>query len=294
MESLGVGRLAELDANDKMEVAQKEKGDRQISAFDEELRKLMEALESVEAEHALLTEEHTGGDCADKEQKGETICKRCSEGKACGDECISADKHCWYDAGCACMTSAADPPSFLQVGASAHPLREKLNKAKAAVKEVIHAEQEKIDNLKAQLATSQEDIEAAEEAKRVAEKKFTEEIETEKKTHARLTKDQDAAIAEEARLSALLAKQQGEGAEEVAKLVGELEEDIANLKKVIVETEHEKTSTMEAAAAAMLVLKDKHASEINDIVVEMQKLEAEKRDAQAKLDAITKTHGLSA
>jgi len=42
------------------------------------------------------------------------------------------------------------------------------------------------------------------------------------------------------------------------------------------------------------VLKDKHASEINDIVVEIQKLEGEKKVAQAKLDAISKTHGLSA
>lgn len=201
------------------------------------------------------------------------------------------------------MTSAADPPSFLQVDASdasqmvknhAHPLREKLNTAKAVVRKVIGAQQDKIDNLKAQLATSLQDIAAAEDAKLASEQKLEGEIAQEKETHDSLTAAQDAAMSEKARLTAQLDAQKTEGAEQVANLVAELEEGIQKLKNDIVEVQHQRSGMIETNAASMNVLKDKHTAQINDFDIEIQKLQHEKDDAQGKLDAIKDHHGLSA
>lgn len=307
-ETLEKKKEAGEDANAKMEKWERQKDARKIRAFDAQLQNLTGTLKLAEAELALLTEEHTGGYCVDKEQKGERVCSRCVQGKACGDTCISAEHHCWYDPGCACMASAGkDEDSFLQVDPSevdtanssesgesdTHSLHAKINKAKAQIREVVAAKIGQIDNLNAQLKTSLDDIAKAEDAKEEAEKRFTAEIDQEKEAHERLTKARAEAEQEKTSQLAKLEKTTQEGEKELQELVAELEKDIQKLKNDLVETEHEKTDMMEAIAASMNVLKDKHAAEINDIATEIQKIQQEKEEAQTRLDDIKSQHGLA-
>jgi len=75
-----------------------------------EIRFLDGNVTKLQEVHDKFTAQHSSTLCAEKEEKGETICKRCSAGEnmsACHDECISSNVTCHKDPGCACDEAAA-------------------------------------------------------------------------------------------------------------------------------------------------------------------------------------------
>merc|ERR1719198_243404 len=123
--------------------------DAAIQKFTDSIANLTSSINAAQAELDLLTELHTERSCAGKEAKNERICKRCTAGEPCGDTCISANKTCHHDLGCACKDE--DASSLLETEPAedddTHPLQTQLRNAKAELRKIIAQHQQTIDSL---------------------------------------------------------------------------------------------------------------------------------------------------
>merc|ERR1719473_1291515 len=201
-----------------------------IQNYDDIIANLTTAIETAEKELGLLKQQHTVLSCAEKEDKKETICKRCAAPEQpCGDKCISSNETCHHDPGCACSTGAGKAALIEDEDdsdAEAHPLQAKLNDAKASIRKVIAQVKSNIDNLKSDIDDNERKREETQKKKRQAIEDFDYALKQLSEQHAELSAAHDTATSNKAKSEDDLARTISEGQDAINALSRQLTNSI--------------------------------------------------------------------
>jgi chromosome segregation ATPase len=268
--------------------------DNRITELSHTISNLTANIDGVQAEYDSLTALHTETYCEEKAAKNQSICKRCAEGEEpCGDTCKAAGETCYHDPGCACKDASA---SFLEVepseGDDAHPLREKLNKAKAEIRKIIAQHQQTMDGYKSSISDNVAQTEELRTQKERAVADYDRALK-ELSDHKKSMWDSHAiAKANKIKAEEDLAVAIAEGTGAIDKLAKELRDSIAELTAERSRTQQQRAQLITTCEEERKALLSSQGSIISAFVAEISQLNQQETDAQQKLDTLKASHGV--
>jgi len=174
-----------------------------------------------------------------------------------------------------------------------HPLREKLEEAKAGISRVIAAHDVSIDTITNQLADNEDETREIEEGKNVAIAAYDGTLAQLRKAKEELSASShsynDQKSAETAKLNATT--QEGEA--EIEALAEELNASIEGLKADIAKAEAERAVVVQTNQQELGALMDSHAIESNDITTHRDRLQDDKAAASVRLSELMTLHAVA-
>merc|ERR1719408_824274 len=177
--------------------------------------------------------------CAQYGKEGKDACRKCTDGRACGDTCISKSNQCNVFPGCACDDTIG------------HDLHQEFNETKTSLEDTIAPHGAQINSHTELLGQSETDLAKIQADKENADKAFEAELQRLQALKAQLQKDKG--IAEQAKQTATnaLASATEENEAAVAGLKGELRNGILALQTSRAENVASKSALLATQAVKM-------------------------------------------
>jgi len=273
---------------------QKTDCDAAVQQLSDSISNITSAINDAQAELDLLTAQHTEVKCSEKEAKNENICKRCSTGEPCGDTCISANKTCYHDLGCACKDDNAaslleDEPSEDD---DAHPLQKQLRDAKAQLRKIIAQHQQTIDGLTTDIQENEARKSDLQREKQRAMEDYDNSLKELSDQKAQLTNSSNIATKNKVQAEKDLAEAISTGTAAIEKLAGELRDSITEMKAERARQEDARSTQITTCEEDMKALLDSQGNVISAIKSELEQLKQQKKDAESELEDIKGKHDI--